>query len=413
MSAEGKKKRENSELLSWTVFLVTLLVVLIAITTLLFPALVIRSLGGVEDYSGINPFETGIWTFPLLITNFVLLGIGILYFKNKLPKQITKSIKFIFDFEVSTKIAFLVILILIGFYVVFTTTEVLTEDQWPDYNRVKSYLENWSITDFTKKFDLHVKYLLGNISLQVFGSYRVIPFIASIALLILTYAITTEISKKRFAGLVSMVLVLQSNNFLTYDTIITYSNFWVVFYVLALYLIYKKWYISPIVFILSTISKQLLTILFLPMTLFFVYRASIPKNKKIRILISYGIIVLLGLSILIIIDTSFVTVKFDSHEFLSGFTSFNSQFRHDGLIIIFLLPLTVGLFIASRRGNLQADSILVLIMSMLLLAAILTGFTEYNQQPYRFVPLIVFFAMGVGTILSKGYSINSGSKIEA
>jgi len=211
----------------------------------------------------------------------------------------------------------------------------------------------------------------------------------------------------------SSVLVLQSNNFLTYDTIITYSNFWVVFYVLALYLIYKKWYISPIVFILSTISKQLLTVLFLPMTLFFVYRASIPKNKKIRILISYGIIVLLGLSILIITDTSLVTVKFDAHEFLSGFTSFNSQFRHDGLIIIFLLPLTVGLFIASRRGNLQADSILVLIMSMLLLAAILTGFTEYNQQPYRFVPLIVFFAMGVGTILSKGYSINSGSKIEA
>ena len=98
MSAEGKKKRENSELLSWTVFLVTLLVVLIAITTLLFPALVIRSLGGVEDYSGINPFETGIWTFPLLITNFLLLVIGILYFKNKLPKQITKSIKFIFNF---------------------------------------------------------------------------------------------------------------------------------------------------------------------------------------------------------------------------------------------------------------------------------------------------------------------------
>ena len=33
--------------------------------------------------------------------------------------------------------------------------------------------------------------------------------------------------------------------------------------------------------------------------------------------------------------------------------------------------------------------------------ALLTGFTEVTSQPYRYVPLVVFFAMGVGTILSK------------
>ena len=399
MSAEGKKKRENSELVSWAVFLATLLVVLIAITTLLFPALVIRSLGGVEDYSGINPFETGIWTFPLLITNFVLLGIGILYFKNKLPKQITKSIKFIFDFEVSTKIAFLVILILIGFYVVFTTTEVLTEDQWPDYNRVKSYLENWSITDFTKKFDLHVKYLLGNISLQVFGSYRVIPFIASIALLILTYAITTEISKKRFAGLVSMVLVLQSGTFLTYDTSITYSNFWVLFYVLSLYLIYKKWPISPASFILSIFSKPF-TAIFLPLTLFFIFMAKIPRQKKIFVGISY-VAMLIGIAAAIeYLGISPGITSFDSHGFWLAFNAFSYQMRLDGIIVLFLLPLTVGLFLVSRR-NLQANSILVLIMGMILSQPILAGFTDQSSEPYRYMPLIIFFAMGVGTILKK------------
>ncbi|MCH8860197.1 MAG: hypothetical protein IH843_03515 [Thaumarchaeota archaeon] len=399
MSAEGKKKRENSELLSWTVFLVTLLVVLIAITTLLFPALVIRSLGGVEDYSGINPFETGIWTFPILITNFVLLGIGILYFKNKIPKQITKSIKFIFDFEVSAKIAFLVILILIGFYVVFTTTEVLTEDQWPDYNRVKSSLENWSITDFTKKFDLHVKYLLGNISLQVFGSYRVIPFMASIALLVLTYAITTEISKKRFAGLVSMVLVLQSGTFLTYDTSITYSNFWVLFYVLSLYLIYKKWPISPASFILSIFSKPF-TAIFLPLTLFFIFMAKIPRQKKFFVGISY-VAMLIGVATAIeYLGISPGITSFDSHGFWLAFNAFSYQMRLDGIIVLFLLPLTVGLFLVSRR-NLQANSILVLIMGIILSQPILAGFTDQSSEPYRYMPLIIFFAMGVGTILKK------------
>jgi len=250
LTFNGKKlKRKNPDLVSWTVFLITLSVVLVAIITLLFPALVIRSLGGVEDYSGINPFETGIWTFPLLVTNLILLGIGILYFKNKLPKLISKSIKFIFDFEISAKVALLVILILIGVYITFSVDELFMEEQWPDFTRVKPALETWEVVDFTKKFDLHVKYLLGNISMQVFGSYRVVPFIASIALLILTYAITTEISKKRFAGLLSMVIVLQSGTFLTYDTSITYSNFWVFFYVLSLYVIYKKWPISPLSFI--------------------------------------------------------------------------------------------------------------------------------------------------------------------
>jgi len=399
LSAEGKKKRENSELLSWTVFLATLLVVLIAITTLLFPALVIRSLGGVEDYSGINPFETGIWTFPLLITNLVLLGICILYFKNKLPKQITKSIKFIFDFEVSAKIAFLVILILIGFYVVFTMTEVLTEDQWPDYNRVKFSLETWSITDFTKKFDLHVKYLLGNISLQVFGSYRVIPFMASIALLVLTYAITTEISKKRFAGLVSMVLVLQSGTFLTYDTSITYSNFWVLFYVLSLYLIYKKWPISPASFILSIFSKPF-TAIFLPLTLFFIFVAKIPRQKKIFVGISY-VAMLIGVATAIeYLGISPGITSFDSHGFWLAFNAFSYQMRLDGIIVLFLLPLTVGLFLVSRK-NLQANSILVLIMGVILSQPILAGFTDQASEPYRHMPLIIFFAMGVGTILKK------------
>jgi len=51
----------------------------------------------------------------------------ILYFKNKLPSQIKKSIKFIFNFEVSKEVAFLVITILLG------TQDVLrTSTQWTD-----------------------------------------------------------------------------------------------------------------------------------------------------------------------------------------------------------------------------------------------------------------------------------------
>jgi len=405
LTINGKKlKRKNPDLVSWTVFLITLSVVLVAITTLLFPALVIRSLGGVEDYSGINPFETGIWTFPLLITNLILLGIGILYFKNKLPKLISKSIKFIFDFEISAKVALLVILILIGVYITFSVDELFMKEQWPDFTRVKPALETWEVVDFTKKFDLHVKYLLGNISMQVFGSYRVIPFIASIALLILTYAITTEISKKRFAGLVSMVIVLQSGTFLTYDTSITYSNFWVFFYVLSLYVIYKKWPLSPLSFILSIFSKPL-TIIFIPLTLFFICRAKISRRNKIFVAIFYIVIIIgIGFTVEYFIISYGITT-FDSHDFWRAFNAFSYQMRLDSFIVLFLLPLTVGLFLVSKR-NLQADSILVLIMGVILMQPIMAGLTGQSSEPYRFMPLIIFFGIGVGTLFSKKDLVN-------
>ena len=68
---------------------------------------------------------------------------------------------------------------------------------------------------------------------------------------------------------------------------------------------------------------------------------------------------------------------------------------------MFILPLIFGLFIASRNGIQHADSLMVLIGGILFTAPLLTGFTEQTTQPYRFIPLIVFFAIGVGVLLSK------------
>jgi len=69
--------------------------------------------------------------------------------------------------------------------------------------------------------------------------------------------------------------------------------------------------------------------------------------------------------------------------------------------LLFILPVIVGLFIASRNGFKDAESIMVMIGGILLTAPLLTGFTELTNLPYRFVPLIVFFAIGVGVLLSK------------
>ncbi len=412
---EHVQKPKTSKV-TWLVFLATLVVILISLTTVLFPSLVIRSTSQFKDVA-LNPYEIGVWTYPLLVANFILLAIGILYFKNKLPVQITRSIKFIFNFEVSKKTAFIVVVIILAIYVTLSAGELALEERWEDYTpvgkvsgytvgkvsgyqAVKDRVAGWTFTDIIQApTDPHFRYLLLKISLNIFGNIRVVPFLASIALLVLTYYSTKEIAKKRFAGIISMVIVLQSTTFLSYDASATYDNFWILLYLFSLYTIFKKWTLSPISYALSVFSKSL-TVMFLPMTLFFIYKTNIPRQRKMRIAITYGIIIVLGIAALIVFNTG-KAGGFDANDFWRGFTALAVQLRFDGLILIFILPLIVGLFIVSRRGMTYADSILVLLMGILLSAPFLQGFTDFTNQPYRFVPLVVFFAIGVGTILSK------------
>jgi len=402
-SSEIKTHQGVNNPVSWIVFLFTISIVLISLISVVFPALMARSMSEFQDFE-INPFETGIWSGPLVAANIILLGIGLLYFKGKLPQSITRSIKFIFNFEVSRKVAFTTIAVLLIPYVALSANELATEESFSDYPVMKNSLEGWRVEHITQNSQPHLKYILLFISMEVFGSYRVIPFFASVALLVLVYFITVEISQKRFAGIVSMILVLQSSTFLTYDTSSTYSNFWILLYVLSLYLIYKAWPLSALSYFLSIPTKAL-TILFWPMSLFFIYRSRIPRKKKISLFIIYIAIAVVGFTILVsfpgTLALSGVLTEFDSNDFWRGFTSMSPQLRFDGILLMFLLPLVVGLFLLSRRGVLQADSVMVLILGMLLIPAILAGFSDQTNQPYRFVPLIVFFSIGVGTILSK------------
>jgi len=406
---ELKTELKFSELVSWGVFLITLIVVIFSIIAAVFPNLLLSSFGGVEDHLDINPFETGIWAFPLLITNFIVFSLAILYLKHKLPNFFTRLIKFILNFEVSSKIAFFVIVILIGMYIVFSVGELFDGRFQPDYSaRVKGWLENFSFTEIEReglnapKFGNYLHTILGVFSIQIFGNVKVIPFISSIALVILTYFITVQITSKKFAGIIAMVIVLQSGVFLMYDTGITYPNFWILLYLLSLYLIFKKWWISPIAYITSIFTK-VLTAVFLPMTLFFVYRAEIPHQKKIRVLILYGIIVILGILFLNLSNTNLISseLEFSWHDFWAGFNAIHTSLRLDGMVLLFLLPLVVGLFLTSSSGFKQADSVLFLILGIMLSALFVPAFSDAINVPYRFVPLVVFFAIGVGVLLTK------------
>lgn len=406
----NKKFQKNFGLLSWIVFLFSISIVILSLVSVVFPTLIASSNSTISDLEElgislfeVNPFEVGVWAGPVFTISIIVFMLTLLYFKKKLPKSLTKFFEFIFTFEVSKKTALITILLILAIYIGFSAQELTIEEEWEDYPGVKQRIENWSPEQVTRGVEPHVRYFFLWASMNIFGYLTVIPFITSISLLLLTYFFTAEISKKRFAGIVAMVILLQSNLFLKYDTTVAYSNFWVLFYLLSLYLIYRAWPLSPVSFFLSIFSKAL-TASFFPMSLYFIFRSKISRKRKIIISASTLALILAGI-IAAASGTGFSGIagereEFDVDEFWLGFTSFAFQLRFDGLVLVFILPLIVGLFLATRHRILHTDSIMILISGMLLIAPLLTGFSELTNQPYRFVPLVTFFAIGVGILLS-------------
>ena len=342
---------------------------------------------------------------PLIVISLILLGIAISYFKGMMPIRVVNSFRFISNFEISSRLALLVIVLLIGGFITFTVTQLLTEEPFPDYYNVsKPSLAKWTFASITKGFDIHVEYFLNTTSMKVFGNYKIIPYIASIALLVLTYFFTKLITKSRLAGIASMVVLLQSSIFLTYHNSVAYDNYWILFYLFYLYVVYKFWPLSPISLIASIFTKPL-TIVFLPFTLFFIYRAGISKRRKILTAGSYVIVIIMGIYGALAWRAATSLSAINTNGFWSAFNAFTYQLRFDPVVQIFLLPVTVMLFLTARRGAYHAESILLLLMSTVLLQPLASAFTVASSEPYRFMPLIVFFAISVGMLLSKNFKL--------
>ena len=376
--------------------------------SVIFPALISSTNSEFSEFPfytpQVDPFEIGTLAIPFLILNGIALLIGTIYYKKNY------SLNRLFNFDVSKKVTTITIIIILSAYIVTTVPEFETKEEFPDFLKIEIRLDEairdnrFTIEDAINgnqnysAIEPHVKYSLLIISEKVFGDYRAIAFLASIALLVTTYFITKEITKKRFPGIIAMLLVLQSNIFLTYDTSAAYSNFWIMFYVLSLYLVLKKWQLSHISFVLALFSK-LLSAVFLPLTVFFVL-SNTEGKKRIYLLIFYAVLIIAGLFAAgnLFDDTN---ITYLPENFIEGFVQFSYQLRFDPVILIFLLPLTVALFLKSLKGYHQANSIQILISGFLLIPPLLITFTQQTNEPYRLIPLVVFFAIGVSTLLVK------------
>ena len=408
MSDINKNLISKSSILSYGVFGFSVSIVLLCCVSIIFPALIQSITSEFKEFPfytlQVDPFEIGSLAIPFVIVNGIVLLIGIIYYTKHY------SLNRLFNFDVSKKVTIVTIIIILLAYTIATIPEFEKSEEFSDFIGIEKRL-NESIRDnrFTIQdaisgnqnysvIEPHVKYSLLLISEKLFGDFRIIPFIASIALLITTFFIVKEITKKRIPGILAILLVLQSNIFLTYDTSAAYSNFWILFYTLSIYVILKKWQFSHILFILAIFSK-LLSIVFFPFTIFFILTNTKGK-KRIYLSISYAVLIIAGL---FAVGNLFndANITYLPENFVKGFTQFSYQLIFDPIILIFLLPLTVALFLKSLKGFKQANSIQLLISGFLIIPPLLITFSEQTNEPYRLIPLVVFFAIGVSILLGK------------
>ena len=387
--------------------IVTIFFVSIGVISLVFPSLFSSVFG--KFSTNLLPYEIGILGIPVILSNLVLLSFGILYYKKKLPSTISNSIDRIRIFEIPKKPTLIILLIIFSVYIGFSSQELsLNEaEEWGDYAILKSALEIWPYGESENIYveeqnDRYVRMLLLDASQKIFQNIKILPFVASILVMLFTYFLTVQITEKRLAGIIAILVLIQSHTFLRFDTVAVYENFWVLFYLLSIYVIKKQWILSPIFYILSFFTKAFVAPYFV-MTLFFAGRTSISTKKKVFLLISY--VAIIGISAIVIFsgDTIYPNViQIDASKFFIGIATFGPLLRYDFLLLLTILPVVVGLTFLRKSHVKEVDSILFLILGTFIAGPILIIFTNfYEILPYRYIPFIIFYAIGVGILFSK------------
>jgi len=405
---------ENSQIVSYIVFFCTLVVVLLTLTPIIFPALFSSFFGMFTE--NLDPFELGYQSVFFIVSNILILGFGVAYYKKKIPSLVYNVVEKIRTFEIPKRVAMMSLAVILVVYIGLSAPELFIDEgeQWSDYSAVLiPALEIWPFGEsddiyIQEQNDRYVRMLLLDASLDVFQNIKLLPFIASILVVVFTYLVAVQFCQKRFAGIISVIILLQTYTFLKFDTTAVYENFWVLFFLISLYVIEKKWFLSPIFYILAFYTKAYVAPFFL-LTLFTTYRSQVSRRTKIAILISYVIIVSVAIAIIFLGDTVYPDViEVNSSKFILGFQVIIAQLRFDLFFIMTLLPVTVGLMFLSKNKLRHADSILILIFGTIIASPILVTFTyHYEILPYRFIPLLIFFSIGVGMFFAKKSVNNS------
>ena len=148
-------KVKNNQIIPWIVFLFSISIVLISFTSVIFPALILVSdtvkIPGIDPVTP-EPYETGVWAGGVIITSVIIFSLAFLYFKNKLPEFLSSLFTKLFTFEISKKVAFITLSVLLIIYISLSSAELSSQENFEDYAGVKNRLDSWSPDQIMNSF---------------------------------------------------------------------------------------------------------------------------------------------------------------------------------------------------------------------------------------------------------------------
>ncbi len=307
-----------------------------------------------------------------------------------------------------------IVLFLILGYMVFTIGDVKagSDSIYPDYNdHVVPFLETCSLTELPERPNEKgdpsltrspLKWYSICASYQIFNNENVIPFLFSIGLLPLVFHLGYRVSgNSSIVGMIALLIVVSSSTFYKWDTSATYDQSWAFFLFLALNMLYWKPRLMPVAFFASVVSKGL-TLAYLPMLLYHMWvEWQQYKNPMWVLASSLFIIIPIAVVVAVLYSTNQfgiigASLSFNLAELIEGFWIW--IFYFGDIHVQYGIPLVIVILVILRNKIHNADVIGFWMVGILATVPLILGFTDQLIHPYRFVPLLAFFGIGLGMI---------------
>ena len=277
-------------------------------------------------------------------------------------------------------------------YSVTIVQELNDTEPYPDYyeNIIEMKMEcNYDIE--TRGF---LKYWTNCFSFDFVGNDRVIPIIASVVLVYLTYILANTITGDRVIGLIAMGAVSINPLLTVFDSSPTYDQVWASLFLLSVFLLYKKsslWIPS----IILSIMNKILAVAYVPGIILNIIIDKRISNRK-QIITGLAITLLVGGAAVYYLGVG-NTIGIYPQRLLDGFLRIFES-------IWTIFPVVIGSIVIDRffmpKQRPEGKNVIIIWMAWILFTTpLIYLFTESQYQfGYRFAPFAAFFSIYLGIV---------------
>ena len=117
---------ENHQKGSYVVFFAALIVVLLTLTPVIFPALYSSVFGMFAE--NLDAFELGYQSIFLIVSNVVIFGFGIPYYKKKIPSLAQDVIEKLRTVEIPKSVAIISLAVILCVYMGLSAPEIFLDE---------------------------------------------------------------------------------------------------------------------------------------------------------------------------------------------------------------------------------------------------------------------------------------------